>query len=109
MPVQALCRWEAGRGGTRWPPATLPSVILIKSSPPNPSSTPCRYWFLTEAYPLATGRVVVRTPQWLSRLCLQYNIGHVPIQVRCVMYCCVLLMFCCRLLATAPLVQCSAS
>ncbi len=40
----------------------------------------CRYWFLTEVYPLASGRHVVRTPAWLSRLCLQYGIGRVPIQ-----------------------------
>jgi hypothetical protein len=34
---------------------------------------------LTEAYPMATGRHVVHTPRWLSRLCLQYGIGRVPL------------------------------
>lgn len=38
------------------------------------------YWFLTDVYPLASGRHIVRTPAWLSRLCLQYGIGRVPIQ-----------------------------
>jgi hypothetical protein len=40
----------------------------------------CSYWFLTEAYPQASGRHVITTPVWLSRLCLQYRIGRVPIQ-----------------------------
>ncbi|PSC71343.1 Derlin-1 [Micractinium conductrix] len=38
------------------------------------------YWFLTEVYPMASGRTVVRTPIWLVRLCLRYGIGRVPIQ-----------------------------
>lgn len=40
----------------------------------------CRYWFLTEVYPQASGRHVITTPLWLSRLCLQYRIGRVPIK-----------------------------
>lgn len=38
------------------------------------------YWFLTEVYPVASGRHVVRTPLWLSRFCLQHRIGRVPLQ-----------------------------
>ncbi|KAL4420836.1 hypothetical protein ABPG75_010492 [Micractinium tetrahymenae] len=38
------------------------------------------YWFLTEVYPMASGRHLVRTPTWLLRLCLQHGIGRVPIQ-----------------------------
>ena len=33
-------------------------------------------------YPAASGRVVIRTPRWLTRLCLQHGIGRVPVQVR---------------------------
>ncbi|EFN50559.1 hypothetical protein CHLNCDRAFT_136591 [Chlorella variabilis] len=38
------------------------------------------YWFLTDVYPVASGRHVIQTPRWLSRLCLQHGIGRVPIQ-----------------------------
>lgn len=46
-------------------------------SPPPPRS----YWFLTDVYPTASGRVVIRTPCWLTRLCLQHGIGRVPVAV----------------------------
>lgn len=46
-------------------------------SPPPPRS----YWFLTDVYPTASGRVVIRTPRWLTRLCLQHGIGRVPVAV----------------------------
>ena len=52
------------------------SLSVLLSSPP-----PCSYYFLTEVYPLASGRHLIRTPMWLSRLCLQYGIGRVPIAV----------------------------
>lgn len=50
------------------------------AAPPRRTAPFCRYWFLTDVYPLASGRHIVRTPAWLSRLCLQYGIGRVPIQ-----------------------------
>ena len=50
------------------------------SPPPLPALPHYRYWFLTEVYPMASGRTVVRTPIWLVRLCLRYGIGRVPIQ-----------------------------
>jgi len=63
-------------------PSSLPTVTTPRT---HESSAllyrlPRRYWFLTEVYPLASGRHVVRTPVWLRRLCLQYGIGRVPIQ-----------------------------
>lgn len=38
------------------------------------------YWFLTDVYPAASGRIVIRTPRWLNRFCLQHGIGRVPVQ-----------------------------
>ena len=54
--------------------------MLLLPSPLLPCP-PRSYYFLTEVYPLASGRHLIRTPMWLSRLCLQYGIGRVPIAV----------------------------
>lgn len=45
-----------------------------------------RYWFLTDVYPAASGRIVIRTPRWLNRFCLQHGIGRVPVQVRVLLW-----------------------
>lgn len=56
-------------------PTPTPAPLLPL---PTHAHAPCSYWFLAEAYPLATGRHVVRTPAWLSCACLCYGFGRVP-------------------------------
>lgn len=38
------------------------------------------YYFLTEIYPSTSGRHLISTPLWLSRLVYRYGLGKVPVQ-----------------------------
>ncbi|KAL6769681.1 DER1 [Auxenochlorella protothecoides x Auxenochlorella symbiontica] len=38
------------------------------------------YYFLTEVYPLTSGRHIIQTPQWLARAISRWGLGAVPIQ-----------------------------
>lgn len=86
-PWQPATLAAAGRQHTRFRCPAGPSDACSLTGSwlgPDPAAAappfPGRYWFLTDVYPQASGRHVVRTPAWLSRLCLQYGIGRVPIQ-----------------------------